>query len=170
MTNKNNTIEQEADNMRSAAKATTIPVNVKKIIASNGLVLMSTDLDDSLSGAFLSNEKVVVVNKNHSLFRKRFTIAHELGHFQLHKNEADKEFIDGIFKREKKEDQQTLTVERDANQFAAALLMPINEITREFQKLDLTSGDFINDLSQKFKVSRESMNFRLINLGLIDPQ
>ncbi|MEK7637451.1 MAG: ImmA/IrrE family metallo-endopeptidase [Patescibacteria group bacterium] len=163
-------IEQETKKVRVACGATTIPVDVRKIIGSLGLKLMSTDLNDSLSGAFLRKEKIVVVNKNHSLLRKRFTIAHEIGHYKLHETENDKEFIDGIFKREKGANANTLKVEMEANQFAASLLMPRDEIIQEFHKQDPVTGDYITDLSEKFKVSHESMNYRLINLGLTVPQ
>ena len=45
-------------------------------------------MDPSLSGSldFQDGKWVMCINKNHNIKRQRFTIAHELGHFMLHKN------------------------------------------------------------------------------------
>src|SRR5574343_470703 len=60
--------------------------------------------------------------------------------------------------------------EREANAFAAALLMPKSLLIREIQKLpfDLADEDenVVVKLAQKFEVSTQAMAFRMANLGL----
>lgn len=165
MTNYQIGIEEQANNMLASCDAAKIPTDLEKVVSSCGLNIMTADLNDSLSGALLRDEKIVVVNRNHPPVRKRFTIAHEIGHHVLHGDK--KEFIDGIFKREKQPDNQFIETEKEANQFAAALLMPAHDVVREFQKIDISQEDSINELAEKFKVSSDSMKYRLINLGLI---
>src|SRR4051794_6893018 len=68
---------------------------------------------------------VIGVNSNDSINRRRFTIAHEIGHLVLHKDEAlhvDERYPIGL-----RTDQSSLATdsrEVEANQFAAELLMP----------------------------------------------
>lgn len=60
--------------------------------------------------------------------------------------------------------------EREANAFAAALLMPKNMVLREVQKFhfDLAGEDenMIKKLADKFEVSTQAMTYRIANLNL----
>lgn len=109
--------------------------------------------------------------------RRRFTLAHELGHLVLHSHHERKEFIDS---------QQSLSrrasfwhpVEAAANAFAAQLLMPRGLVTREGQALidhfRATSGDramsadaFTQAMAERFAVSNQAMSYRLRALGVV---
>jgi len=63
----------------------------------------------------------------------------------------------------------TQTEEREANQFAAALLMPEEWVRREFQKhsFDLGDDEALNALCSLFGVSSQAMSFRLVNVGVL---
>ena len=98
--------------------------------------------------------------------RKRFSIAHELGHHFLHLR-TDGEMIDhdaDLF-RVSEYDSVEITQERlkeiEANQFAAALLMPERLIRQSWQ--DRPS---ISKLARLFQVSEEAMGYRIASLGL----
>jgi Zn-dependent peptidase ImmA (M78 family) len=151
--------------------AKTIPVSVEALFKHYGLTLLKKDLDDEISGMLVLNEgqKVVIVNQNQSPQRQRFTAMHELGHYLLHKRQNDY-FIDtttawrrsnqaGINRRQ----------ETEANEFAAALLMPESEVRRVIEEQDYLffSEDEITQLARLFKVSRPAMKVRLISLGYI---
>ena len=126
--------------------------------------------DDNLSGMVARRDEHVSVLVNHSdsTQRKRFTIAHELGHHFLHLLE-DGEFIDGkidLF-RDSEVDGAEITDERrreiQANQFAASLLMPETLVRSAFEKIREVSK-----LARAFNVSESAMIFRLRDLGLLE--
>ena len=116
--------------------------------------LKAWDFPESIDGIHvLNNEKSVIgYNQNGNYFRKRFTIAHELGHFLLKHliKEHDINFYD-------KSPQ-----EREANQFAAELLMPL-----DFIKADFETNQNIDDLSKKYLVSKEAMGWKLYDQKII---
>lgn len=65
-------------------------------------------------------ETTIVYNKNHPVNRRNFTIAHELGHFFLHRNIQSK-FID---RPKSLSDYIDSDIEKQANVFASELLIP----------------------------------------------
>lgn len=107
------------------------------------------DWDDS--GAF------IVVNAAHSLVRQRFSCAHELGHLSDFMNRGVRRSAD----RDHLASQGRDADEIYANKYAAALLMPKNDVARLF-----TQGLNTDQLASRFKVSSEAMQWRLVNLGL----
>lgn len=98
--------------------------------------------------------------------RKRFTLAHELGHFFLHKDVIKKERLIVDLKAAvlyRTSENPNDIVEQEANAFAAELLMP-EDIVR---KLRLTEKD-TDKLAEIFSVSVVAMWYRLTNLWLIE--
>src|SRR5258708_40276309 len=73
----------------------TIPVDVNAIAAYFDIDVRLVDLEDEISGMLVlkDDQAIIGVNVNHSITRQRFTTAHELGHYFLHK-EPGKVFID----------------------------------------------------------------------------
>jgi len=59
--------------------------------------------------------------------------------------------------------------EREANQFAAALLMPVEWVRREFEKhpFDLGDDTTLTAMCRLFGVSSQAMSFRLAKLRLL---
>lgn len=110
----------------------------------------------NISGAVSSKEKKILINNNDSIFRKRFTLAHEIGHIILHFNNHDEEFVD--FRTDRVRD----TKELQADEFAGCLLMPIHE----FKKIWLKSKGNSFYLSEFFGVSKPAVYMRALNLGL----
>jgi len=89
--------------------------------------------------------------------RRRFTIAHEIGHFVLHPERCRPERGGAVNEAGRME-------EREADAFAAELLMPehlVREAVRE-QGLDVAR------LADRFEVSRKAMQTRLRGLGLAE--
>ncbi|MBA1158923.1 ImmA/IrrE family metallo-endopeptidase [Microvirga mediterraneensis] len=100
--------------------------------------------------------------------RKRFTVAHELGHFVLHLAAGEGEFIDD------EDNFRTITDpdepwneerrrEWEANVFAAAILMPSSVVRDRWPEIRDVDG-----MAEWFQVSRQAMALRLNQLGLID--
>lgn len=83
--------------------------------------------------------------------RKRFTLAHELGHLMLHRDE----FADEDGKRQ----------EVEANAFASEFLMPAADIAADFKE-PLTFAR-LRELKAKWKVSMGALAMRAHDLGAI---
>jgi len=105
------------------------------------------------------NEWGIFVNSKARPERRRFTIAHELGHFILHRPiqpsfQCDKESVyTGI---------DTLKqIEREADDFASNLLMP-GDLLRERIAGKPIDFHLIGELAKEFGVSLESMSIRII--------
>lgn len=108
----------------------------------------------------------IVVNKGSTVERQRFTIAHEIAHFLLHRDKGDFEFreetkhrSDDPFVYLSSSDKND---EREANTFAAVLLMPPNLFKPAFERLE---GD-IAKISRLFVVSQSAAEIRVRQLGL----
>jgi len=152
--------------------AESIPVNLESLTRQLGIRLVRTALDDELCGCIERTPDgwILVVNAEHSRSRQRFTIAHELGHFVLHATDLG----DGTNDTRKyratpvaRAYNHTLDYrhEREANQFAAGLLMPAAKV-RQFKKA-LQAND-PEHLAELFQVSRRAMEIRLEELAAQD--
>lgn len=113
-----------------------------------------------LSGIFLrlDSTQVIVINSAKTLGNQRFTAAHEFFHLEYDKGMTHKVCITGLFN-------QKAQIEREADYFAANLLMPNEAINYRFQlrrkeKRELAIDDII-DLEQHFGVSHNAMLIRL---------
>lgn len=96
---------------------------------------------------------IIWVKKEDTIERKRFTIAHELGHLFLHDVCRVEYYRDKTFSGTPEETQ--------ANQFAANLLMP-QWMIEEY--MCGTTNDDIKQLSSAFRVSEIAMGFQLKNI------
>lgn len=89
--------------------------------------------------------EAIVYNSAHAVVRQRFTFAHEIAHFLLHAKRGGKPqlFIDGYmsFRRDATSSTGTDRDEVEANQLAAALLMPRSLIEKELLSNDLNLDD-----------------------------
>lgn len=149
------------------------PIDVFSIAKNKDIDIIQGDLGD-VSGLLLreGNQVTIGVNQNHSETRKRFTIAHEIGHFILHGDETlhvDKVFA--IKLRNQVSSEAVDLGEIEANAFAAELLMPTSMVHQRIQELpevlDYEKDAVINNMAKVFNVSQQAMTIRLINLGYI---
>lgn len=99
----------------------------------------------------------ISINKLHNKKRQRFTLAHELGHYILHK-EKNSEFKDAVFFRNETMD----PMEYNANEFAGELLMPEKILRDRINKDGIRN---IGELSELFGVSAGAMKYRILSLG-----
>lgn len=151
------------------------PVPVADIAKALGVEVQPQAAEDELSG-FLYRDRnrklaIIGVNAEHHPNRKNFTAAHELGHFLLH--DFDDIHVDRQFKvwlRSEASSQGTDIEEKEANLFAAELLMPVRFLTRDVEKIgafDVEDEDVIKELAGKYGVSTQAMSFRLAYLGYL---
>ena len=167
--------EQNAVEILTKAGVTQHPVHVERLAKSLGIKVRYFPLDEELSGMIFYKEGHVVVgvNARHHVNRQRFTIAHELGHFSLHNDileqgaHVDKTIT--MLKRDGESSTGDVRIEVEANQFAAALLMPKDLITAYMDEVGLDYGsmpdeDAIQNTARAFKVSTTTIAFRLGNI------
>lgn len=160
----------EAARLRKKFGGNDLPVPVDQIARMAGIRIESISLDDNLSGMSFVKDgvAVIVVNSNHHLNRRRFTIAHELGHHILHRdyltNNVHVDKLVQVLPRNKFSSEGTDTREIDANSFAAELLMPESELAR-WGNVDINDDVRVQALAKKLKVSVAALTYRLINLG-----
>jgi Zn-dependent peptidase ImmA (M78 family) len=156
-----NELEELSTNILMNNDMLKIPVDVLKLAKLNDIRVYEADLEKNISGAIRYDKETkkfeILINKNDSPVRQRFTIAHELGHFFLHKEilENEKIHIDIMYRMPDEK-------EKEVDYFAGALLM--NKILLEKMYDEDTS---ILDLAQLFKVSVSAMTVRLDILNLL---
>ena len=146
--------------------------DVYKIAEKLGIEVSSADFSEEISGVLdLSGDQArIFVNSGHDEYRQRFSIAHEIGHFLLHK--ADGIHVDKqTFYRNKRHDEPLHDIEIEANYFAAELLMPEEKVRHLIEKLSKKPGfsldrnDVFEKLCKEFMVSSLALSIRLQTLG-----
>ena len=178
----NETIDRKARDMLKKANALAQPVDLKRILGELKLELRVRPMEEEYSGFLAVDKRVIVANKLHPPVRRRFTIAHEIGHYDLHRRNQDTAnvFIDrtAYFHNEQevyfRGDQLGVAdyrMEVEANAYAAGLLMP-RELLEQYlnqhsDKINLSKSESIRVLAEEFEVSRLAMGYRLHNLGFI---
>ena len=160
--------DKQARQLRRQFSPDVFPVDVAMIAKCVGIRVERLPLDDDLSGmAFIKGgNKVIVVNKYHHINRRRFTIAHELGHHCLHSSYlTNNVHVDKVvLRRDQFSSEGVDDKERQANAFAAELLMPASEL-RKWAKVDINDDITVAMLAKKLRVSTAALTFRLTNLG-----
>lgn len=146
-------------------------------------VVVATRLGARLSHAVFSEPKfsgmtarrngavTILVKEGDSPLRKRFTVAHEIGHMLLHLGSGTEEIIDtdaDFFRfSEVAETAWSALRQRefDANTFAAELLMPRPLMEQTWQAIPAHDRT-VDVMAKVFQVSAESMGYRLSEIGL----
>ncbi len=131
--------------------------NVTMLMENNGIIIVEMPLDIKEEDAFsrwmleASRPVAVLVSSKPSACRARFSLAHELGHLVMHRQiHPTKENLKEI--------------ERQANIFASAFLLPAHSYVRDFSYPSL---DVLRLLKEKWKVSIQAQVIRCFQLGLI---
>jgi len=144
---------------------------LQKIANDYGISLREAELQD-ISGVLFKDKHgkwTILVNQQDSPQRKLFTVAHEFGHFFLHRTEQEK-FVDSQFVQTcfgRSETTKFQEKEIEANEFAGRLVMPEEMIRTElalFVDRKIPQEE-VFDLAKKFSVSALAMETRLKNLG-----
>jgi len=127
------------------------PINLGKICDWLGVEVYTMPCESF--GAMFSlrgDKKFLMVNERQQQGRFRFSIAHELGHILL-----NHEPLRHVY------EERELAAERQADCFAAELLLPERFLRGDCAKYT------VPELTRRYKVSRQSLELQLSNLGLI---
>ena len=156
-------LEEQANSILVAHDMLKLPVDLIKIASDNNIDVYYRTLPNGVSGAIKYDEEEkkfkILIEKNESRNRQRFTLAHELAHYFLMKDslEMNQEIhIDTCYRKEKN------STESDVDYLAGALLMDKTLLERAYQ---ITPS--VKQLAQLFGVSESAMTVRLMKLGLM---
>jgi Zn-dependent peptidase ImmA (M78 family)/transcriptional regulator with XRE-family HTH domain len=139
--------------------------NIMQTVEQNGIIVttFSTETDDidafSQYVRLVDSDLFIIAlsNNKESAARINFDIAHELGHIMLHEWSENEEVLTREEFKQK---------EKEANEFAAAFLLPKETFTQDVI-LDPQRLDYYVQLKRKWKVSIAAMLYRSCDLGLI---
>jgi predicted transcriptional regulator len=151
-------IHRQAARLLESAGISHEPVSLRDVISALNLELVQKTCEPFTSEAALEplgDTHAIVVNGGSDDRRRRFTIAHEIGHFVLHADLQRPE-------RGGRVNEAGRIVEREADAFAAELLMP-EPLVRQAV---VEHGADVARLADRFEVSRKAMETRLQWLDL----
>lgn len=124
--------------------------NLTEAVEAAGIYVFVFDMGEDVFGLShwaADRPPVICINSRMSGDRYRWTLAHELGHLALHTKGAD-----------------VAAMERQADEFAAELLMPRDDIYRSLRGLTLQK---MRDLKHEWGVSMQALLRRAHELGLM---
>ncbi|MBB3607616.1 ImmA/IrrE family metallo-endopeptidase [Rhizobium sp. BK602] len=141
----------------------TIPVKLGELAKELGLAVKAATLDVGISGEIAPDPDIVGafkirINRHEVKTRQRFTLAHEIAHFLLHKDRIGNGIVDNILYRSTLSDKY----EAEANRLAADILMPEAVILDwRKQRKGLAKRECVHPLAELFGVSEDAMSIRL---------
>lgn len=159
-------VEKAANKLREYWDLDNKPIkNMVYLLETKGFVITSLTLGKKNIDAFGSHHEVngkyyysiVLGNEKRSFYRRQFDVAHELGHKILHDPYMD---IDDLSKEEFKQ------IEQEANDFAAAFLLPRDAFLREVS-IHPNDLSYYVLLKKRWNVSIGAMVMRAYKLGAI---
>lgn len=98
----------------------------------------------------------IAYHKNQSPGRKAFTLGHEFGHYILHRNliESDERYHGGLYCSEESILQRNgKGIEKEADEFAATLLMPFHDYRRQLPADERPDFERLSALAKRYGVS-----------------
>jgi predicted transcriptional regulator len=138
------------------------PVMVGPIAKELGLKVYRLPLGPTIAGQLVRDARkggpsgfAVYLNINDAQTRQKFTLAHEIAHFILHRDLIEDGVIDDTMYRS----ELGSFYETQANQLAADILMPIRLVKKWYAQIP-----DLKELAKKFDVSEQAMKIRLDNL------
>lgn len=126
--------------------------SICNLLEYNGIIIIEYESTEKFDGVSFWSDKgnpIIIINKTFSNDRKRFTLAHELGHILMH-NFAIPDHRDK---------------EKEANQFASEFLMPAESIKHTLKNLKISS---LAEIKRYWLTSMASIIRRAKDLNYID--
>src|SRR5579862_1978399 len=156
---------RKAAELIQSAKIVQAPVPVEKLAERAGASVRYEPFEGQMSGLLYRTDggSIIGVNSLHPAVRQRFTVAHEIGHLLLHEPQFHIDEHAFVVFRNPESSKASDPAEVEANQFAAALLMPEGLIAKSVRELGQNpdAEKAIRQLAELFEVSQHAMTIRL---------
>lgn len=140
------------------------PVKLGEIANEFGLKVKVATLSANISGQIKEQDGLVTikVNRHDVKARQRYTLAHEISHFLLHRHLLKHGITDDVLYRSSQSD----TVEREADRLAADIIMPMQLVDALFRKLSpVKKGEELYEaIAGELDVSTTALKIRLDKL------
>jgi len=159
-------IERAAEELLAELNIREVPTPIEDVARALEIHVSRAPSADFSGLLIRKNGRALIgVNSSEAPVRQRFTIAHEIAHFILHPQKDA--FVD--FRKERAEGEAKPARERQADMFAAALLMPRKMLMKDFRRLakDGYTDRITMTLARQYGVSEDAMRFRLMNLSTL---
>lgn len=145
------------------------PADPFAAISDLGLWLLFNELEGLLGAMSREGVGGILINPLRPLGMQRYTAAHELGHWRMHPDrqatwDSDEEVM-----------KSGLRIEREAQAFAAAFLMPRRLLNAALRREGITPGDLVRPhqayaISRDIGVSYVALVHELANIKKITPE
>ena len=139
----------------------TLPVDVNEIARALSIPVHKVPLPEGISGRLLKAEREegrpayeIEVQASDHPRRQRFTIAHEIAHYVLHRDLIEQSVTDDALYRSDLSDEY----EAQANRLAAHILMPMGLV---MERLARNGTVDVKELARRFDVSPKAMRIRM---------
>lgn len=142
---------------------TEYPVKLGALAERLGVKVLLSTLPRGISGQISQEEGsfVIRINRHEAKPRQRFTLAHELAHFLLHRDRIVNEggWSENVLLRAPN---QPIQIEYEANRLASDLVIPSHLLSKATSDYNgpMTS-EVIEDLARRFGVSTAAMEIKL---------
>lgn len=143
------------------------PVPLEQIAEAVGIIEIIGRDTETFEGVLVTDaaktKGSIAYNNDSRIERRRFTIAHELGHFLMPSHGAGAQCAKadmGVLKTSDPNRQR----EAEANRFAASLLMPKKMFLQDMRRLGAPETEHILTLNAQYKVSKEAAARRYTDL------
>ena len=168
-------VRQQAEALAERGGRAKPPIDVDSIAEMLGLPVTLENLGPAVSGLLVNNgaQAYICVQEEDAETRRRFTVAHEIGHYLLGHQFRGGEHVhvdkgNYISQRGPRSSAGVDPMEIEANQFAASLLMPSQLLQQHAAGYGRTLLDSdVSALAETFNVSEQAMTIRLSALGLL---
>lgn len=143
------------------------PVDLNMVARRLGIEVHDREFVEEIDGLYLrlpGAPPVIAINNSYvkPLVRRRFTLAHEIGHHLLgHRVPRDSRLV--IF--DTAQTRRTV-VERACDRFAALLLMPEHLVRQYYDELAHNASHRVAVMADRFEVSAWALRRRLRELGM----
>jgi Zn-dependent peptidase ImmA (M78 family) len=137
------------------------PIKVGNIAKELGLTVKASTLDAGISGEIRRKDDsyIIKVNRHDVKERQRFTVAHEIAHFLLHKDVIGDGLVDDVMYRSKLSD----SLEAEANRLAADLILPWESFQALFSQVDMPKIE--QKIEEVAKITEVSTTVIKIRIG-----
>jgi len=136
-----------------------VPIKLSALARDLGLRVVASTLPSGISGEIrpVLDGYQISVNRHDSTRRQRFTVAHEISHFLLHRDQIGDGITDDVLYRSSLSDSR----EAEANRLAADIILPREALAARLAETPLAGDELVAALAAEFQVSEVAMKIRL---------